>query len=905
MTAKIENSASILEPLIDMHKLSAHKDILSFTIVAVGASAGGLAALERFFLALPAVKDMAFVVVTHLPADGESALSSVLQRFTSMVVVDVSNGMTLSANHLYINPPNANMTIVDGVFTLTEPSDQREQRYPIDFFFKSLALDQHQRAVGIVFSGCGSDGSVGVRAIKESGGIVIAQLPESAEYNSMPMSAIATGVIDYILAPQDIPSQLLNAVVNHIPVPAAMPVAMSEGVLGKIFLLLRVHTGHDFSHYKPGTIHRRIMRRMAVHQIYQVEGYLLYLEQAPDEIEALFRDLLIGVTSFFRDHDVFQELEHQIIPRLFSDKGSSGSVIRVWSTGCSTGEEAYSIAILLQEYMEVNKLSHEIQVFATDIDSRAISVARSGFYPASIASDITPERLARYFTIETDGNAYRIQKVIRDMLIFSEQNVIKDPPFSRLDLISCRNLMIYLDAELQKKLIPLFHYALNPGGMLFLGTSEGIGDFSDLFALLDRKAKLFQRRADLHSRQRLGQMRFLPFMTSSQAVMPRTINKTVFPAKVSLRELTEQVLLQHMTLVGALINSRGDILYLHGRTGGYLELPEGESGINNIVKMAREGLRRALESALHDAIRSQEITRVENLQVVVNSQYALVNLCIRPVPFNVGTTSNSPLYLVILEKASGFDSVHPTYHATSMTASNDNELVETDTVARVAVLKEELRAKDEYLKSAHEELERSNEDLKSANEEMQSVNEELQSTNEELETSKEELQSVNEELATVNAELQTKVLDLSRTNNDMNNLLAGTGIATIFVDYQLCILRFTPAAGEIINLILSDVGRPVGHIVSNLVNYTSMVADASAVLETLKPKELKVQSIAGLWYMMRIRPYRTLGNVIEGVVITFVDITDMKLIEDELAVATHLLRLSVQNANASQTAQPD
>jgi two-component system, chemotaxis family, CheB/CheR fusion protein len=590
---------------------------------------------------------------------------------------------------------------------------------------------------------------------------------------------------------------------------------------------------------------------------------------------------LIGVTNFFRDPEAFTSLEEQIIPKLFANK-PAGSVIRVWTPGCSTGEEAYSIALLLQERSEALRQSFKVQVFATDIDSQAIITARAGLYPASIAADMSPERLAHFFTAELDGSAYRIHKGIRDLLVFSEQDVIKDPPFSKLDFISCRNLLIYMGGDLQKKLIPLFHYALKPGGFLFLGTSETVGDFGDLFTVLDRKLKLYQRKEDVHSTQRAALGRFLPPMmaTREEFSRPALVRPTYGEpgGKLPLRELTEQALLEQIISAGALVNLQGDILYLHGRTGLYLEPAPGESGVNNILKMAREGLARELTTALHKAASAKEIVRCPGLRVKTNGDFTRINLTVRPVAAGLATTAEALMYLVILEEA---PSERPE-EAAAVQAIAGVDGLDADADAHVAALRRELRAKEEYLETANEELETSNEELKSSNEEMQSVNEELQSTNEELETSKEELQSVNEELATVNAELQNKVSDLSRANNDMNNLLAGTGIATIFVDHQLRILRFTPAVTQIINLILSDVGRPVGHIASNLVGYDRLVADTQAVLDTLVPKEIEVQTLAGGWYTTRIRPYRTLDNLIEGAVITFVDITERKQAEQVL-----------------------
>jgi len=876
-----------------------------FPIVGIGASAGGLAAFEAFFSGMPVDTDpgMAFVLVQHLAPDHKSILTELIRRYTRMQVFEVKDGMKVLPNCAYIIPPNRDMAFLNGTLQLMEPAAPRGQRLPIDFFFRSLAQDQRERAICIVLSGTGSDGTLGVRAIKGEGGMVMAQNPASTEYDGMPRSAIGTGLVDYELPPAEMPAQLI-AYVTHAfgkpPRTATDKTPKGENTLKKIFILLRAQTSHDFSQYKPSTILRRIERRMAVHQIDAMEGYVKYLQQNSAEVYALFRDMLIGVTNFFRDPETFKTLEEKVIPKLFAGK-SAEAVIRFWVPGCSTGEEAYSLAILLAECQEAMKRSFKVQIFATDIDSLAIATSRAGIYPASIAADLSRERLARFFAIESDGSAYRIHKGIRDMLIFSEQNIIKDPPFSKLDLISCRNLLIYLDGDLQKRLIPLFHYALNPGGFLFLGTSETVGEFDDLFTLLDRKSKMYQRKEDYHSAGRATLSRFLSPMTKSDVAPPQTERyaKTGAFKKLPLRELTEQSLLQQVAPAGALVNSQGDILYLHGRTGLYLEPTPGEAGTNNILKMARQGLRRDLTTALHKAVGTKDIVRHPGLRVKTNGDFTTLNLTISPVAVDSAASPEPPLYLVILELAQdqtdpatlGKDAgIRPERAGTRAGGDKGTSL---KAAACIAELQQELRNKEEYLQTANEELETSNEELKSSNEEMQSVNEELQSTNEELETSKEELQSVNEELATVNNELQTKVSDLSQANNDMNNLLAGTGIATVFVDHQLNILRFTPTATRIINLIQSDIGRPVAHIVSNLKGHDRLIADVQAVLDNLIPQEVEVQTLEGDWYAMRILPYRTLDNVIKGAVITFVDITEMKNIKDSLHKAHELLRLAV------------
>ncbi len=867
----------------------------SFPIVGIGASAGGLAAFEAFFSGMPADVEpgMAFVLVQHLAPDHASILTALMQRYTRMKVYEVEDGMVVQINCAYIIPPNRDMAFLNGTLQLMEPAEPRGHRLPIDFLFRSLAQDQRERAIGIVLSGTGSDGTLGVRTIKGEGGMVMAQIPESCEFDGMPRSAITTGMVDYMLSPAEMPAQLMAYVAHAFGRPtrlATLSTPLTENALKKIFILLRTQTSHDFSQYKPSTICRRIERRMAVHQIDSADAYVKYLQQSPVEVEALFRDLLIGVTHFFRDPDAFKALETLVIPKLFEGK-PAGAAIRAWSTGCSTGEEAYSIAILLHECSEKLKQTFKMQVFATDIDSRAITVARAGVYPASIAENISPERLARFFTAEPDGSAYRIHKSIRDLLVFSEHDVIKDPPFSKLDLISCRNLLIYLDSNLQKKLITLFHYALQPRGMLFLGNSETIGELGDLFTVLDRKSKAYQRKEDFQGARRSALGRFLPPMMLKDADQPLHSGKMQLPVKLSLRELTEQALLQQLAPIGALVNGHGDILYLHGRAGMFLEPAPGDAGINNILRMAREGLRRDLTSALHKAAGSKERIQCLDIRVKTNGHYSLVNLSVSPVLSSTAGALESPLFLVALEEAP--TPVSQPSAVAVLPAGVTADKHSGDANAKIAELNAELQAKEEYLHAVNEELETSNEELKSSNEEMQSVNEELQSTNEELETSKEEMQSINEELSTVNTELQTKVTDLSRANNDMNNLLAGTGIATVFVDYNLRILRFTPAATLIINLILSDVGRPVGHIVSNLVGYDRLVADAQEVLKTLIPKEVDVLTLASKNYAMRILPYRTLDNVIEGVVITFVETTDIVLAREALHKANEMLRLAV------------
>ncbi len=862
-----------------------------FPIVGIGASAGGLAAFQEFFSSLPPHTPcgMAFVLVQHLDPNHKSLLAELINRRSQMEVQEVEDGVVVKPNCVYVIPPNRDMAYMQGALHLMEPHAARGTRMPIDFFFRSLAQEQGERAIGIVLSGTGTDGTLGAREIKGAGGMIMAQSPDSAEFDGMPRSALSTGLVDFVLPPAQMPVRLIAYAEHRFGGSGGgvvSPLARREDALRKIFVLLRAQTGHDFSGYKQNTVNRRIERRMAVHQIDKVDDYVRYLQLNPAEVEALFRDMLIGVTQFFRDPEAFSVLEKVGIPMIFADK-SPGSSIRAWVSGCSTGEEAVTIAILLQEYADSLRQNHKIQVFTTDIDVRGLECARQGLYPASIAADISAQRLARYFVLEPDGMYYRVNKLIRSILIFSEHDVIRDPPFSKLDLISCRNLLIYMGPELQKRLIPLFHYALNPGGVLFLGISETIGDFVDLFSPLERKAKLYQKRVDTQIRQQAAIGSFLVPLAESN--LPTQPPKKLFGDRsTQLRDMTERTLLGKYAPVAVLVNGRGDIFYFQGRTGLYLEPAHGEAA-TNVVKMAREGLRRELTTALHKAVAHKQTVNLPKVKVKTNGDFSTINLHVLPVTDGPEPGAETGLWLVVFEPA-----------ADEASGGIGGELP-ADAEQRLEQLRQELKSKEEYLQATNEELETINEELKSANEEMQSVNEELQSSNEELETAKEESQSVNEELATVNAELQSKVSDLSRANNDMNNLLAGTGIGTIFVDHDLRIQRFTPAITKVLNLIQTDIGRPVGHIVSNLVGYDRLVYDLKETMDTLAAREVEVQTQTGDWFLLRIGPYRTLENVIEGAVITFTEITKLKKAQAQLEELVHWRGLATAALESNDT----
>ncbi len=852
--------------------------VFNFPIVGIGASAGGLAAFEAFFSAMPADTDtgVAFVLVQHLAPDHKSILSELVKRYTSMEVFEVTDGIKVEPNCTYIIPPNHDMGFLKGSLQLFEPGMPHGQRLPIDFFFRSLAQDRHEQSICIVLSGTGSDGTLGVRAIKGEGGMAMAQSPESAGFDGMPRSAIATGLIDFTIPPEEMPGRLIaylrHSYGKNLPKNTYYK-PVEENSLKKIFILLRNKVGHDFSQYRKSTVKRRIERRLAINQIEGLENYVRFLQMNPLEIEELFHDLLIGVSSFFRDSKAFESVAEKVIKNLFNANKSNDSV-RIWVVGCSTGEEPYSIAMLIKEQLESLNQSFKIQIFATDIEERSINVARSAVYPANIVSDISPQRLARFFVMQPDGTSYRIRKEIRDMVIFSEQNISMDPPFSKLDFISCRNLLIYLEKSVQRKILPLFHYSLNPGGFLFLGSSETADDFKNLFKTVDRSARIYQRSE--------GSDPYYKSISSVISLLPKGIypnlnssRNTFDKNRIPLRELAEHALLEQYSPMGALVDKNGVLLYLYGKAGMFLEPAPGEFE-KSILKMARKGLRRELTVALTRAAAYKETVHYRGLRVKINGVSATVNLTVRPVRNSTDSANNEDLFLVIFES----DEAIAQKKSEETTGLEFVESTDEDlTSAIILSLTEKLRVCEEYLQSSNEELETSTEELSSSNEEMLSLNEELQSSNEELETSKEELQSLNEELSTVNSELRIKLSDLSRTYNDLSNLMSDTDCGSLFVDHQLTIRKFTPAVTQAINLIQTDIGRPISHISTNLVDHSLLTAEIEAVIYSLVSKETEVMAKDGTWYSMRISPYRTSDNIIDGAIITFCNITKIKNIQ--------------------------
>ncbi|MBT3382222.1 MAG: chemotaxis protein CheR [Prolixibacteraceae bacterium] len=831
----------------------------NFPIVGIGASAGGLSAIEIFFKAMPKNVEMrmAFVIVQHLDPNHKSMLIDLVQQYTNMKVFKVEDGIEVQPNCVFIIPPNYDMAYLKGNLLLMKPSQPRGLRLPIDYFFRSLAMDLGEKAICVILSGSGSDGTLGLKAIKGEGGLALVQSPETAAYDGMPRSAISTSLVDIVVPPEKMIGQLLIYVKQSFGkelLPVINAVTHAKDILKKVFVILRNQTGHDFSNYKRNTINRRIERRMVVNQIGNIDNYVNYLRANMSEVEILFRELLIGVTNFFRDHEAFDSIKKNVLPEIFKDK-TSGELIRVWIPGCSTGEEAFSFAILFQEYIDQIKQNFNVQIFATDIDSESIEKARAGIYLESIAADVSDSRLGQFFIKE--NGAYKIRKTVRDMVVFAKQDVIKDPPFSKLDFISCRNMLIYFESDLQKKMMQLFHYALNSNGFLFLGNSETVGEFGNLFSTVDKKWKIYRGKGIAFHRAP-GTFYTPPLIdVLSREGKIMGLNKEI---KLNVKEIVKNTLLDDYAPPCVIINAEYNVLYIHGQTGKYLEPASGEASLN-LTKMVREGLKLELTAAVRKVITRQTEVRYEGLKVKSNGGYSTVNLVVKPVKKQ---SVLNGFIMVLFEEV--------TVKPSSGVEVTGN--LKTDKDQRIVDLEMEVRAKEEYLQTAIEELETINEELKSTNEELQSSNEELQSTNEELETSKEELQSVNEELITVNTELQKKIDELSLVNNDMNNLLAATNIGTIFVDHQLNIQRFTPAATQIINLIQTDVGRPVGHIVSRLIDYENIIDDVKNVLDTLIPFDAKVQTTDGSFFNMRIQPYRTVENVIEGAVLTFVEISD-------------------------------
>jgi len=841
----------------------AEKQTDPFPVIGIGASAGGLAALKEFFSKVSKNSGMAYIVVTHMSPDQPSLLPELINRVSSISADFAKDGEKLKQDRIYIAPPDKEVNLFQNTIQLMDIS-KREVSLHIDYFLRSLAGDQEENAAGIILSGTGTDGTLGLKEIKQQEGLVLVQSVESAEYRGMPESAIATGIADKVLPPGEMPGFLSDYFANrktHKKDSQRPRIEKEEkNWVQKIFSILRTKLGHDFSSYKENTIFRRIQRRMDINQIKDPDQYIRFLREHPKETEALFREFLIGVTHFFRDRESFESLKKVLLEETIN-RINEGEELRVWVPGCSTGEEAYSVAIVIRECMQETSKQFDFQIFGTDIDNFAIQKAREGIFPGSIAADITEDRLSRFFTKE--GDYYQIRKEIRESVIFSVQNILKDPPFSRLDLLCCRNLLIYLKGEMQKKLLPLFHYTLRPGGLLMLGSSETVGQFSNLFQVVDNKWKIYRR-----VQVPLSLQRDIEFPTGIPSE-PKSSDSPDTNKRKTIKDfalLTEKAILRLITPTSLLVDEKGTVLHVQGRTGKYLETISGPPS-HNINDLAREGLKLELSSALRRARSTKEYQKREGISVKTNGTSQEIQLHIYPLK---EPEEMKGKYLVVFEDE---EEETPKQDSKKKETKKGKETTGEED-HHIAELEEELRETRERHQTTVEELESTNEELKSSNEE-------LQSTNEELESSKEELQSLNEELQTVNSELEDKVSQLYRAKEDFQNLLNSTGEATIFIDNNLRIKRYTREVEAIINLIKTDLGRSLKDMEINL-KYEGLIDDIQSVIDRLSPVEKEVQDKKGKWYLMRIRPYKTSENKIDGAVIVFFDIDAQKKTQEEL-----------------------
>jgi len=798
-------------------------------------------------------------------------MPELLQRITPMKVMQVSEGLKIEPNHVYVIPPSKSMSVLNGTLHLFDPIELRGLRLPIDIFFRSLAADMQEKSIGVILSGMGADGSIGVKAIKEKNGIVLVQDPVNAKFDGMPRSAIDAVKVDIVAPAGDLPAKLIDFLSfnKQVKVEDTELGNLAKNSLDKIIVLLRDQSGHDFSMYKKNTVLRRIERRKNIHLIDKTENYVRFLQENPKEVEILFKELLIGVTSFFRDEAVWEYLRKNVLPAMINDL-PDGYILRAWITGCSTGEEAYSLAIVFKEALENAKVHKRMtmQIFATDLDHDSVEIARKGIFSSNIVTDVSPERISRFFTLEAEG--YRVNSLIRDMVIFAPQNVIKDPPFTRLDILSCRNMLIYMEPVLQKKLIALFHYSLNPGAIMLLGTAETLGNHKEGFDEVDGKLKIFKRSLTTLTQE----LHDFP----SSFYYPKTTVQEIKSTPKSIENiqiLADQILLQRFAPSSVLVNAKGDIQYITGRTGKYLEPAAGKANWN-IHVMAREGLRQVLPGAFRKAFQSYEPVIERNIKTGSNGGTQYVDVTVQRIEY---PESIRGMVMIV------FTDVQVPIDDDSLKSKKGKFSAST----RQKELEIEIQRSYQDTRSLREEMQTSQEELKSTNEELQSTNEELQSTNEELSTSKEEMQSMNEELQTVNVELQSKVSDYAQASDDMKNLLNSTEIATLFLDKDLNIRRFTDQVIKVFKLRIADIGRPFTDLVTDL-DYPDIKENAQKVLRTLSFIESSVPTHDGRWYNVRIMPYRTLEDRIDGLVITFSDITIAKNLEIELKKANEALR---------------
>jgi two-component system CheB/CheR fusion protein len=846
----------------------------NFCVVGVGASAGGIEAFKELLRSLPDDLGMAFVVVQHLPPTRSSLLAEILSRSSRMAVTQVQDNVTIEANHVYVIPPGQGLTVVDAALKLRPQSPGLHR--PIDDFLTSLADQYGHRAIGVILSGTATDGTLGLEAIKAAGGITFAQ-DESAQHEGMPRSAIGAGVVDFVLSPAGIAKELERLAQHpYVSFPTLDREAWKDD-LDQVLRVLHDGSGIDFAQYKSNTLHRRITRRMVLRKFAKLDEYAKFLQQEPHEIEALTQDILISVTSFFRNPESFEALRHRVFPALFKDR-SRKDPVRVWVLGCSTGEEAYSLAMALTEYA-VHVHSHvPITLYATDLNGAVVEKARMGFYPRSVAQEVSSERLKRFF-VEADGG-FRVSKAIRDICIFARQNVLTDPPFSRMDMISCRNVMIYMEATLQRKLLPILHYALRPGGVLFLGPSESISTDHELFQPEDAKHRVYVKKpvpTPLHQSLPLGH--YVPLQLEKR---PESLRDPPRDVQVELQREADRILITRYVPAGVLVSADHDVIQFRGETGHYLAPAPGRASLN-VLKMAREGLLVSLRGALQRARKEDVPVRDQDVRVRSNGGYRDIALTVIPVRRG---NSRDRYYWVLFEEAGRFAEFGGL--GTQETGHTADPAVLEEKDRLVQRLTQELAATREYLQSVIEQQEAANEELQSANEEVQSANEELQSINEELETSKEEIQSSNEELTTVNEELHNRNEELNRANNDLNNLFSSVQVALVMVWPDLRIRRFTPAAEKLFNLIAGDIGRPITDIKLNL-NLPDLTQLLTDVIDTIVARELEVQDRQGRWYLLRIRPYRTMDNKIDGAVIALFDIDALRKNQEVLERQARLL----------------
>jgi two-component system, chemotaxis family, CheB/CheR fusion protein len=852
-------------------------------VVAIGASAGGLEALEHFFAVMPHDCGLSYVVIMHLLPEGPALLPALLRRYTPMEVVAIEDEMPIVANTVYVLSGGWDLTLDGGRLQLRELAVSPKPHHPIDRFFNSLALELAERAVAVVLSGSGTDGSEGVKKVRATGGIVLVQDPESATSPGMPRSAIDTGAADFVLAADQLPEKIAEIARGTCTLsPRACRTTTLDEELQTICTIVKARTGNDFSSYKVNTVLRRIERRMSVHDTGGIGKYIVLLRDNPLEAQALSQDILIGVTSFFRDPEAFEVLRQEVLPRLFADRNPDDPV-RIWHACCATGEEVYSMAILIQEYLDERKLDAKVQLFATDIDEAAISQARAGLYHDDVVADLGEERLKRFFI--KSGHRWQVSKALREMIVFAHHNLLKDPPFSRLDLLVCRNFLIYLNPDMQKRLIPLFHRVLKPGGVLFLGASESVGRHSELFSSLDKKWRFYTRR------ECGGRVETVfPFTASIRR--PSGIGRSIAPAteeESGPGAFAEKLLMKRYSPPCVVVNEKYQVVHVSTRTERFLEVPVGEP-TRDILKMAREDLRPPLRAAIYKAFAEEKEVIFRGVKVVIDGGEMTVNVQVEPFQ----TPTSGKLVMVVFETAAP-----PATVALPVEGAESGAGDEASRETLIRQLEDQLRITYEQLQSATEQLETSNEGFLSANEELismneefQSANEELQSTNEQMETSKEELQAVNEELVTVNFELQGKVEELNQATSDLENLFANSEVATIFLDRRLAIKRFSPAMAFIFNLIPADIGRPFRHL-TGTIDWPDLVRDAENVLDKAIPLEREVTALAdGRCFIMRVLPYRGTAGTVEGIVVTLIDITERKRAEEAHARLAEIVESS-------------